>query len=874
MLVCFVAGVAGPPARIAAQGPATVLVVTDVKELARRNGLGEDEVRSMMDSIGERLEVGGGGDPISRVQTQLASKPEGHYSAVQILGGDGVVPYGEVKNHAFDAGETLFDPSILTDDVYGDTNNDSFAEIVVARMPDNMLKEDGAVDSFLADAYSSVRRTAIPETSQAFTTSTNWDSAREPMKVIVETMPGRPKALNSPPLTSPKKKAKLDPSVGYLCVLLHGNCSDTSQWWGDDGGWGIFRQQPVAIQVDQASATGVVLTGACWGGWLAERKYAKEQDRSWVVWPVWQNDEPIYLDRSSAAKAVRASNSMGLAYLRSGAVCFVGSTTVDNTGYGTEADGSKDWNYYYTMFATSFYQNRQKDDPLGAFRAGKESLRVHAVDSGDVCSDKLAHAFTYYGFVPIKYWKSPPIAASSATSIVFDISTSMDEMSVGRTKIEAARGAGRTVLDIVSNTSSASKVGVATFSDGGESVVAPTKDKGALERAIDGLTTHGNTDMLAGIQAGVAQLDAVKGVDDKALIFLSDGMDTAFNSRESIVDAARGAGAKGIRIYTIGFGDQGMLDEPLLQQIADETGGTYGFADGTVVMDLVAKMAKAQVVRSGAVPLFETQGTVGQGQTISAGKAVVPDSHGNLETVLAWPGSELELVLKDPSGSLVASGYPGVSVVVTERTAQVRVEGAAPGEWSIEVFGKSTSMPEEPYYALAAFKETSATPSPATGTGSSSPPTDSTGVFLFIILLVFGGAISYVLVGRRAAGGGERPSIEEDESGSRAELPRFALIDATGRRFPLHLGANTVGRSSDGDVIIDDASVSREHAVIEVDGGAVAVHDLGSTAGTRRNGTPILSGRLRPGDRVEFAEAAFTLEPAERNRLDTGGSST
>ena len=65
------------------------------------------------------------------------------------------------------------------------------------------------------------------------------------------------------------------------------------------------------------------------------------------------------------------------------------------------------------------------------------------------------------------------------------------------------------------------------------------------------------------------------------------------------------------------------------------------------------------------------------------------------------------------------------------------------------------------------------------------------------------------------------------------EAPPAELIDpADGRRFRLHVGVNTVGRQG-ADVLITDATISRNHARITLEEGIVTVEDLGSSNGTK-----------------------------------------
>jgi hypothetical protein len=274
-------------------------------------------------------------------------------------------------------------------------------------------------------------------------------------------------------------------------------------------------------------------------------------------------------------------------------------------------------------------------------------------------------------------------------------------------------------------------------------------------------------------------------------------------------------------------------------------------------MDLVAKMTKAQVIRSGATPLMEAQGSVTQGQTVSAGVAVVPDKHGDLETILAWPGSELEVVLTDPSGSKVASGYPGFSVAVTERTAQVKVDGAKPGEWTIEVYGKRTSMADEPFYAVAAFKETSGT-APAVAGGR--PTSDGAELWLLVLGVAAAGAVGLMVLGnRKRAAGDEALLAAPAPSQPLASRSRWELRDSSQKSYPLAEGVNVIGRASDSYLVLSEPSVSRRHALVTVEGSQVSIRNLSAGAGTMVNGVTVTESPLFDGDAIGLAGLSLTL---------------
>ncbi len=73
-------------------------------------------------------------------------------------------------------------------------------------------------------------------------------------------------------------------------------------------------------------------------------------------------------------------------------------------------------------------------------------------------------------------------------------------------------------------------------------------------------------------------------------------------------------------------------------------------------------------------------------------------------------------------------------------------------------------------------------------------------------------------------------------------------------------GAARVGRSPESDVHLPDPSVSRNHALFDVQNGALVIHDAGSTNGTYVNQERVDSAVLKPGDVVAFGKAALRVE--------------
>lgn len=73
------------------------------------------------------------------------------------------------------------------------------------------------------------------------------------------------------------------------------------------------------------------------------------------------------------------------------------------------------------------------------------------------------------------------------------------------------------------------------------------------------------------------------------------------------------------------------------------------------------------------------------------------------------------------------------------------------------------------------------------------------------------------------------------------------VIDVDGRRHVLTRARTVIGRGSDADITISDAGSSRKHVEILWDGEHAMMRDLGSTNGTKVNGTKVREAPL-PSD--------------------------
>ena len=95
---------------------------------------------------------------------------------------------------------------------------------------------------------------------------------------------------------------------------------------------------------------------------------------------------------------------------------------------------------------------------------------------------------------------------------------------------------------------------------------------------------------------------------------------------------------------------------------------------------------------------------------------------------------------------------------------------------------------------------------------------------------------------------------------------RAALIPLTGGS-PVEVVKEMilVGRQAECDIVLDHKGVSKLHCVLIKTDGLLILRDLGSTNGTRVNGTRVRRAALLPNDKISFASFQYKvhLGPSE-----------
>jgi len=190
--------------------------------------------------------------------------------------------------------------------------------------------------------------------------------------------------------------------------------------------------------------------------------------------------------------------------------------------------------------------------------------------------------------------------------LAFDISGSMAAADLDPTRMEVAKTIAK---EFVAHQPITVQIGIVTFSESGFTVHPPSNDQKSILASIDRIEPQRGTSLASGIQVSLETIakqlgEAPLESDDFApellptltpvpagtyssavIVLLSDGEN---NVNPNPLVAAQAAADRGVRIHTVGLGSASgttlkvngftvhtQLDETLLQQISQMTGGTY-----------------------------------------------------------------------------------------------------------------------------------------------------------------------------------------------------------------------------------------------------------------------------------------------------------
>lgn len=91
--------------------------------------------------------------------------------------------------------------------------------------------------------------------------------------------------------------------------------------------------------------------------------------------------------------------------------------------------------------------------------------------------------------------------------------------------------------------------------------------------------------------------------------------------------------------------------------------------------------------------------------------------------------------------------------------------------------------------------------------------------------------------------------VQVESTNVKGEVSWTPVLDIDGKRYPLTKAHTVIGRGAEADITVDDSGTSRRHVEILWDGKRAQVNDLGSTNGSKLNGTSVTKAAL-PTDSV------------------------
>ncbi len=93
-------------------------------------------------------------------------------------------------------------------------------------------------------------------------------------------------------------------------------------------------------------------------------------------------------------------------------------------------------------------------------------------------------------------------------------------------------------------------------------------------------------------------------------------------------------------------------------------------------------------------------------------------------------------------------------------------------------------------------------------------------------------------------------------------IPHLVGLDGptAGQRYDLNQGAASIGRDAGNQIVINDPSISRRHASIQLQGEGFVLRDEGSANGIFVNGHKVEGQSLRPGDTVQIGRVRFKFD--------------
>jgi len=428
----------------------------------------------------------------------------------------------------------------------------------------------------------------------------------------------------------------------------------------------------------------------------------------------------------------------------------------------------------------------------------------------------------------------------TSTCLIMDCSATMAESWENGIKIESAVDSANKMLNMIAQDSSVSKVentvSLVSFSNQSVINVDSTVNYDEIRSAMDGFVqaakNGGKTNLEAALNNSLNIFNSASSSNNnikKIAILLSDGLPNVglSTSDELIAGPIQSMKDAGITLYAIGFGninDMGSIDENLLKNIAEATGGKYYFASS--MFELSKTYVRLRHESKGQI-IASDSGLISPDEAIDLTPIDVTNEMGDLSISLIWPGSLVDLNITDPKGVKVDENYPNSSISLDTNPIYFVIDDPMVGTWDINIYGKDVTTEGEPYEVISSTSKERVVKS-----------------YYIVILassagfLFFAAILSIILV-----------TISKKK-----KIKAFIIYQ--GVKIPVE-DKMIIGRSPAAKIMINDSKVSRNHAIISKAGKSFIINDLGSENGTFVDGSKINAIELINGSNIKIGDSVL-----------------
>ena len=308
-------------------------------------------------------------------------------------------------------------------------------------------------------------------------------------------------------------------------------------------------------------------------------------------------------------------------------------------------------------------------------KAGKYDLEVRVSYKGEILADAENDSVWY-------------TAGYADVMLIIDRSGSMNWPA---TKIRDAKNAAKLFVDYMRDGDKAGVVSFSSYARYDYHLTTLTPEvKTAIKNKIGQISAWGMTAMGRGLRYGLNDLvNYGDPTHSWAMVMMSDGYHNTGEHPNNVLPAIK---SQNIRVYTIGLGPS--VDKDLLEHIATETGGKYYYSPTSAQLQEIYNDIVGKII--GWTTVAKRVFTILLHQIVSL---IVPvDPYTTIVTFgISWTGSDVDLVLYRPDGSIVnqsvAATDPDIEYVEGSTYAFYRINNPMPGNWRMEIIG--TDVPPE-----------------------------------------------------------------------------------------------------------------------------------------------------------------------------------